>query len=147
MDVCQEHSAQVAFSDRTVTLVGGTVLEKDDVTMRKHRYVDTNCFFITDKAAFLLPLWAMIDPAIAEAGDRFMYWIVRTRGVPYAFSNRPTLFYESRWPNHYLRLGLEPPPDAHVIPWPEVRTRYNHDRLSRRLGFPAPRLSGGDPVE
>ncbi len=139
VDLCSKTGCHVAFSDRQVVLSTGELCMEDDIKSKRRMHVDTSCFFVTDRAAHILPLWGMVDPAISEAGDRLVYQIIRNRQLPIAFTGRKTLFYESRWAIHYLMMGRQPPPDAHQVIWKDVRARYSRRRQAWRLGFFPPK--------
>jgi hypothetical protein len=79
-----------------------------------NQHVDTNCIFISNhKGAFReLSFWGRIPREVSYSGDRiFFQYLVRER-YSFKFLSERTVGYESRWRNHYVRAGVEPPGDA-----------------------------------
>lgn len=135
--LCRARGCKVAFAGRQIVLSTGELYPFEERDEAERRHVDTNCFFITAGAAFLMPIWGMMDPKISAGGDRVMLSVVRRRNVPHAWTGQKTLFYESRWPVHFRAMGKEPPPDAHGIDWRKVRADFSRERNAARLGFDA----------
>ena len=142
VEVCTTTRAKVAFSERKVVLAGGAVWEPP-IRRPPLSDIDTNCFFITDRAAFLLAAWAMIDRSIASVGDRFLHHLVWSRDLKRAYTRRRTVIYHSNLWDHYRSAGIQPPADAQRIDWAGVREAYSQDRQTRRLGYPPPPTKWG----
>lgn len=141
---CEAESLAVAFSDRQIVLSTGELCPFVDRDEHERQHVDTNCFLITSRAAFLLPMWAMMNPELSAAGDRAMLAIIRRRAVPHGWTGRQTLFYESRWPGHFVAMGKPVPADAHNVDHGAIRDSYSPERAYERLGFDP---FGGAPDE
>ena len=75
-------------------------------------HVDTNCMFITSAAAFILPVWAMMDPSLTAIGDRVVLAVLQEKGVLAVETGAKTVTYESTWATHYAMAGVPVPPDA-----------------------------------
>ena len=134
---CQQAGCPIAFSERRVVFPDG-----DEMPAHTGRDIDTNCFFVTARAAFLLPLWAMVDPVIASVGDRLLYYIMLDRKIRHARTGRRTVIYRSHWADHYRAAGKTPPPDAKNTNWAQLRSSYSRRRQAFRLGFFPPRTAG-----
>ena len=135
VEVCSRKGAHVAFAARTIVLSTGQQCPFDDRDAVEQRHVDTSCFFVTRQAAFLLPLWAMIDPKVWQACDRIMLAAIQTRDVPHAWTGKRTVYYNSNWGLHFKAMGLPPPADEHQIDWKGVAARYDVECIERRFGF------------
>lgn len=132
---CQRTGHAVAFSSRHIILPTGEYCPFIEQEEAERRHVDTNCYFITENAAFLIPIWAMADRGFSSICDRVMFKIIQSRGIPHGWTGRQTLYYETRWRGHFEAMGKEPPPDAHDVNWDELRRPYSPERCISRLGF------------
>ncbi|MDP9413868.1 MAG: hypothetical protein M3Q08_07215 [Pseudomonadota bacterium] len=99
------------------------------------RRADTSCFFITKEAAFLAPIWALMDPQFNAVGDLFMLRVINGRVARAGWTGRKTLFYTSHWPQHFERMGKAPPPDARSIDLERANAPYNPAINLARIGF------------
>ena len=87
------------------------------------------------KAAFLLPLWGMIDRPVWQACDRIMFAAVKARKVPHAWTNARTVCYSTRWSLHYQAMGAVPPTNPNQIDWQAVSDAYDACDMVARFGF------------
>jgi hypothetical protein len=133
--MCTEHDLAVGFSLRQIVLSTGEHCPFLDEGEAEGRRVDTSCFFITKKAAFLAPIWALMDPQFASVGDLFMLRVVEARVQRFGWTGRRTLFYESHWPQHFIAMGKAPPDDAHEIDHMRTDADYDPAVNLARLGF------------
>ncbi len=132
---CSDEGWAVGFSGRRIVLSTGEHCPFVDADEGDGRHVDTSCFFITAKAAFLASVWAMMDPRFAAIGDRLLLHVVKARGLRHGWTGRQTLYYESRWPVHFEAMGKAPPPDAHSIDLSHLSEPYSPEKSIARLGF------------
>lgn len=132
---CSEHDLAVAFSSRRIVLSTGEHCPFVDSDEVDGRHVDTSCFFITAKAAFVASLWAMMDPRYSVIGDRLLLHVVKARGLRHGWTGQQTLYYESRWRVHFEAMGKAPPPDAHSIDLSHLSEPYSPEKSIARLGF------------
>jgi glycosyltransferase involved in cell wall biosynthesis len=131
---CEATGAPIAFASRHVVLPSGQeVAVGSDGALAGH--VDTSCFFITAQAAFLLPVWAMMDPSLSPIGDRVLLSVLQQRGLLAVETRRKTVFYESTWAVHYESAGLTPPHDATRMANQAVGKGFSEERSTARLGF------------
>lgn len=135
VETCIRENVDVAFASRRIVLSTGQVCPFDDRDSFEKRHVDTSCFFVTKRAAFVLPLWGMIDPAVWKACDRIMFATVKARNVSHAWTERRTVFYTSHWGLHFRAMNLPVPSDEHQIDWDEVNRSYDREALVARFGF------------
>jgi hypothetical protein len=142
---CVEKKCAVAFSYRHLVLASGEICPFEPTEDADDSHVDTSCILITKGAAFLLPMWAMMDPALAAIGDRVMLALIRKTGVPHAWTRKRTLFYQTNVADHYRAMGKDPPAAPHEIDWDMMRSRIagSRDVMIDRLGFD-PFIEPGD---
>jgi glycosyltransferase involved in cell wall biosynthesis len=139
VDVCTQHQVSVAFSYRQIVLSTGEHCPFLDIGEENGDHIDTNCYFFTKAAAFLAPVWALLDPQFAHTGDRFMRRVIGI-GVPRVLgTGRQTVFYVSHWPQHFEAMGKEPPSDARQMDLERLNKPYDPAVNLARLGF--------DPLE
>ena len=135
--LCAQTNVAAAFSYRHLVLTSGEVCPFRSQEDLDDSHVDTSCMLITRRAAFLLPLWAMMDPKLAPIGDRVMLAIIRKTGVPHGWTRKATLFYETNLPIHYAAMGKEPPAAPRGVDWDEMKRHIasSRDTMIDRLGF------------
>lgn len=130
---CRETGTKAAFASRHVVLPSGEEIQVGgEGALAGH--VDTNCIFLTADIAFLLPVWAMMDPSLAAVGDRVLLAVLHQRGVAAVETGKKTVFYESRWAVHYQMAGLPVPADAKANIG-AVGVGFTEARSAARLGF------------
>jgi hypothetical protein len=76
-----------------------------------------------------------MDPQFAPACDRFMRQVIVWRGLTALGTGRQTLFYLSYWPEHFKRMGKEPPQDARKFDAARVYAPHDPAINLARLGF------------
>jgi glycosyltransferase involved in cell wall biosynthesis len=134
VDVVQTHKVPMAFSDRFIVGLDGTFMqnghEDDDPN-----FADTSCILHTMQAARMIPIWAMMDPVLGPIGDKMFVKIARAFGIPFARSDRRTMFYETNYAAHYSRNGLPLPEDPRVVDAEGIVNAYSERRCTERLGF------------
>jgi glycosyltransferase involved in cell wall biosynthesis len=130
VDCCRETNCQVAFSGRHIVLSTGEHCDFIPIDEAEERHADTSCFFITAAAAFLLPMWAMMDQEVSPICDRLMLAAVRTCGFSHAWTRKRTVYYVSHWACDFALMGKPPPADAHT-----AAAVYDPDANFTRLGF------------
>lgn len=127
--------AALVFAYRQIILSNGLACHFDDDDLLEKRTADTSCFFVTKEAAFLLPMWATMDQRLSPICDRVMFAAARSLDVPRAWSGRATVFYESRWPDHFVAMNCEVPADSHFTDWAAVEAAYSPEGMTARMGF------------
>lgn len=135
LSVHEEGGAPVIISDRQLVLASGELCPWEDADMVARETADTSCFMFMSDVAYLSPIWAAMGRALSPICDRVMFEAVRQLGIPIAWTNKRSLFYESRWGNHYRAMGLEAPEDEHTTDWAEIGRRLDPAVLHERLGF------------
>jgi hypothetical protein len=128
----EQTQAAVAVSGRTIVLIDGTVLEMEDPEDRVGSHIDTSCYFITTKAAFLIPLWAMLDQSLSPVGDRMMRSFLAYFQVPVALTGLRTMMFESNYEVHYRMAGREPPALVHAVDAQAVLATFDSQRCYER---------------
>lgn len=75
-------------------------------------FVDTNCISLSRSAGFLWGAWGQLPRALAPICDRAMCWLMQHHRLNVAWTDKPTVLYESNWRADYLQAGLEPPAEG-----------------------------------
>lgn len=134
VSLASEHSLSVVCSLRQIVLSTGEMCPFLDPGEIEGRHVDTSCYFVTKDAAFLVSVWALMDPQFASVGDLFFRRVLQQRGIRLGCTGRQTMFYVSNWPEHFAQMGKSPPPDAHSV---DARVQQPYDPAVNlaRLGF------------
>lgn len=128
-------STPLAYSDRIIVALNGSVMPQATEADVASRPWDTNCLFHTAAAARLIPLWGMMDPSLTEIGDQVLGMIAAQMGLGHVRTGERTIFYESNYELHYRQDGLEPPGECHEIDFSRVVANYSEARCTERLGF------------
>jgi glycosyltransferase involved in cell wall biosynthesis len=138
VDGLRKHPAPVAFSLRQIVLAVGDRFELYpwlEPGESSGAHIDTNCYLITNEAAFLAPIWAMMAPQLAQLGDRLIRRIISDRRWPLTTNGRRTVFYLSKWPQHYQAMQLPVPPDAYAPEASRADEPIDPSVHLARLGF------------
>jgi cellulose synthase/poly-beta-1,6-N-acetylglucosamine synthase-like glycosyltransferase len=139
VEALRTNPAAVAFSFRQIMLKVADGLEPLpglEAGERNATHVDTNCYLITKEAAYLAPVWALMDPRFAAVGDRVIRRVIRDRLPSIVCTGKKTVFYLSRWPQHYKAVGRPVPADAHEVKIsPDDSDPYDPSLHLARLGF------------
>jgi glycosyltransferase involved in cell wall biosynthesis len=131
-----QHQASVAFSYRQIVLSTGEPCPFVDQGELDGSRIDTSCYFFTKEAAFLAPVWAMMDPRFAPMCDLFMRRVVGQRVPRVVGTGRHTVVYVSHWRLHFEQMGKEPPADAKDnLDLQEDPAPYDPALNMARLGF------------
>lgn len=129
------HELPVVWSLRKIILSTGEECPFLDPGEPEGNRVDTNCYFITKAAAWLSPIWALMDPQFAPVGDLFMRRVIGDRVPRAGCTGRQTVFYVSHWPQHFRAMDKTPPEDARSIDLEQVNRPYDPAVNLARLGF------------
>lgn len=76
---------------------------------RGSAFVDTNCMSLSRSAGFLWGAWCQMPRSLAPICDRAMCKLMQDHKLQVAWTERPTVLYESNWKQTYLQAGLAPP--------------------------------------
>jgi glycosyltransferase involved in cell wall biosynthesis len=135
VEICTEHRVPVAFSARQIVLFTGELYPLLESAELEGVHIDTNCYLITQDAAWLASAWAMMDPSFAVVGDRLFRRMIDERIPRIAGSGRRTVFYVSRWPQHFEDMGISPPPGCHRPADVSQHKPYDRNVHLSRLGW------------
>jgi hypothetical protein len=133
---CRNTGAPVSISERVIVVGSGQELPEDLTEGSAAAHIDTSTLLVTAGAAFLLPVWAMMDRSLTVVGDRVFAGVMQIKRVPIARTGRRTLFYHSDWASDYEALGLPVPAGAKRIAPGQAGAGYDEVRNTARLGFP-----------
>lgn len=114
MDCQAASAAAVVFSDRHIVFPDGQRLTLQPDEDRLHRLADTSCMVVFEAAFSSLALWAQMPRQLAPQCDRVMFThLMATQSC--AWTNKPTLFFETWYAGHFLAAGLLPPATAKFL--------------------------------
>ena len=147
VELSQETGCEVAFSERFIVLPNGHLLPEPDPEDIARRHVDTSCFFITARAAWLLPMWAMMEQPLSPVCDQVMLRIIQERRVSHEWTGQRTVYFETNYRVHFEIAGLVPPDNAREIGWRRILAAYSHRRSFERIGFSFQLNHGSGPDE
>jgi hypothetical protein len=106
----QQSGAAVCTATRTIHRQDGSALYLDAECDGK-QFVDTSCYFFTQQAFRLLPMWAMMPRELSVIGDRVIWELVKGMSLACAHNRAPTVAYRTQYQGHYRCAG-ETPPDG-----------------------------------
>ena len=113
-------SIDVVVSGRTIVLDDGSLLDEVPEDLDQH-FADTSTIGLFKRAYRSLPLWALMPNELALIGDRVVYECLKKLSLKIHWHNERTLFYESRWRNHYEMAGRKPHTPLHEPNWDKLR--------------------------
>lgn len=138
--------ADVVFARRRVIFPDGEVMTAKDPTDESGSHVDTNCYVVSRRAAFLMPLWLMWPKEFGVGEDRMMLVMVKKTGLRTITLDAPTVWYQTNWPIHYKLQGKVPVAPLRA-PQRSVATHFDHNTFHQLTGMAAPSAeedAGGD---
>jgi glycosyltransferase involved in cell wall biosynthesis len=125
--------AHAGISGRKIVLPNGIPVPGPDPEDVSGAHADTSTYLITDKAAFLLPVWAMMDQAVSQIGDRMFLALMQALKVPYVMTGIDTMNYESNYRYHFERAGQPLPDKLNDIDLPTILARQSRERTMARM--------------
>jgi glycosyltransferase involved in cell wall biosynthesis len=134
LTVIREENVPMAFSNRFIVSLDGTIMrnlpEDDEPT-----FVDTSSILHTSAVARLIPMWAMMDPALGPICDQIFLVISNYLGIAHARSGRRTMYYETNYKAHYDWNNMALPDHPREVNLDAVFGAYSKQRCAERLGF------------
>ena len=139
-----QYSSEVAYGQSRVLVAwqrivfpDGELLGVADPHDASGEHVDTNCYVISRRAAFLAGVWGMFPTAFGSGEDRPPLQVIRQRGLKTGRLAQPTVWYESQWPVHYALAGKRP--QQPVQHWHTVRHARRYLNCRRNRAVPSAR--------
>ncbi len=129
-----EMDVDVIFARRHVIFPDGDILQTDLLEDVDGTQVDTNCYVISKKAAFLASLWSMYPKEFGAGEDRLMLSFIKIHSLKSARLNKKTVWYESNWIDHYELAGKIPTQSIRT-PVTKIGKSYNPQILYERTGI------------
>jgi hypothetical protein len=111
----RQTGACVCTATRNIHRLDGSFMYTDNFDSDGHKFVDTNCLFLTRGAFEMLPLWAMMPQELAPSADRVIWRAIVRRGYSRAHCPTPTVAYRTQWEAHYRNLQEPAPPNAKTV--------------------------------
>jgi predicted O-linked N-acetylglucosamine transferase (SPINDLY family) len=141
----EREAVQVVYARRRLVFPDGEVLAGEDPEDASGRHVDTNCYVISRRAAFLASHWAMYPKEFGSGEDRYIKWIIdakklKTHRLPHA-----SVWYETNWSNHYRMAGKAPVAPLR-LPKRNVRLNWDAQLVAQRTGLRLQVSKAADPA-
>lgn len=121
----ESSKAHVACSYRNFYLPDGTFVDFEDPEDALHQHVDTSSFLIAKEAAFLVPVWGMMDIHVAPLCDRVVFWTLQSLEVPVVWTGLKTMNFTANYSMYYLAAGKVPPLDVHDIDFAAMLEKFD----------------------
>jgi glycosyltransferase involved in cell wall biosynthesis len=115
MKLHRQTGACVCTATRNIHRLDGSFMYVDNFDSDGHKFVDTNCLFLTRGAFEILPLWAMMPKELAPSADRVIWSAIVRRGYSRAHCPEPTVAFRTQYQAHYHYLHEPAPPNAKTI--------------------------------
>lgn len=100
--------AAVVTSARNLHRLDGSLLGKCTEADGK-RFVDTNCYFFTRSAFFIIQVWWSMLPQHHCIDDQVIWAHIRRNSLSHAHRMIPTVAYRTSFASHYRQFGENPP--------------------------------------
>ena len=126
----------IAVLRRQIVLPDGTIVP-DDREDDDKSHVDTSCYAFFESSFSILPFWGMMPVFLSPICDRIMFAAIKARGFSLAWSPRKTLYFTSKYRQHYINAGRVPPAKTndYDIAAITVQLRQNPDLVKIRTGL------------
>ena len=113
--------ADVIFSGRQILLDDGTIFypARED-RLRLFADTSTMCFFKSSFSA--LWLWGVIPKKLSPICDRIIYESISTMGLSTAWTEKPSMVFESHYKAHYQAAKKRPVYKYHDPDWDYLKT-------------------------
>lgn len=139
----ERDNLDVVFARRNIIFPDGERLMVEDKQDETH--VDTNCYIISRRAAFLAIVWEMWPREFGTGEDRMMFMVIRHFGLRTAWLDAPTVWYETNWRVHY-DLANKKPVRPMRQPSRRVAISFDRKRFYRGCGIDMPVRRGVEAV-
>ena len=141
----EREQLDVVFARRRIVFPDGDVLGVADPKDAAH--VDTNCYVVSKRAAFLAATWAMYPREFGSGEDRLVFAAIREARLRTAWLDAPTVWYESHWLHHYTLAGKQPVASTRS-PSRRATTHFDPERYFQQTGIKLPfaRAPDAEPV-
>jgi predicted O-linked N-acetylglucosamine transferase (SPINDLY family) len=98
----------VVYTRRNIVFEDGEVLGVDDPQDTQGGHVDTNCYVVSKRAAFLMGFMALYPREFGAGEDRYIKKIIVALGLRAALIPDKTVWYESHWAIHHRLANKDP---------------------------------------
>lgn len=131
----ERESLDVVFARRTIVFPDGERLTPPDPHEPSH--VDTNCYVISGRAAFLAAAWAMLPREFGSGEDRVILQVIRHLQLRTAWLDSRTVWYETNNQNHYTLAGKQPVQPVRQLAR-RVSSHFDPERYFHHTGIKLP---------
>jgi glycosyltransferase involved in cell wall biosynthesis len=125
--------AHIGISGRKIVLPNGVPVPGPDPEDADGSHADTSTYLITDKAAYFLPMWAMMDQAMSPICDRMFFALIQALKAPYVMTGLDTMNYESNYRYHFEKAGQPLPEKLNDFDLAAILARQSRDRMMTRM--------------
>lgn len=137
--------ADVAFARRQLVFPDGEVLHADDSQDIHNGHVDTNCYVLSKRVAFLLGMWALYPREFGSGEDRYIKMIIDALKIKTIRLSNKTVWYETHWARHYQMANKTPVAPVRK-PERTIARHWDAELFAQRTGLRFLRSGGGQPT-
>ena len=130
----EDQNLDVVYTRRNIVFEDGDILQVDDPQDVGGVHVDTNCYIMSKRAAFLMGFWALYPKEFGAGEDRYMKKIIDALGLRSKLIENKSVWYESHWANHY-RLANKAPVAPLRKPLRSFARDWNATLFEQRTGL------------
>lgn len=104
----ESQQLDVVYARRHLVFPDGEVLPQEDEQDAGATHVDTNCFVISRRAAFLLGTWALYPKEFGSGEDRYIKVVADAMHLRTGLLRQKSVWYETNWDRHYQMANKTP---------------------------------------
>ncbi len=134
----EAENADVVFARRHLVFADGEVLQANDPQDVMDGHVDTNCYVLSKRVAYLLGLWALYPREFGSGEDRYIKKIMDAHKVRAVRLPEKTVWYETHWGRHYKMANKKPLAPVRK-PERTIARNWDEELFAQRTGM---RLTG-----
>ena len=138
--VLEAQSLDVVYTRRNIVFEDGEVLKVDDPEDTIGGHVDTNCYVLSKRAAFLASYLALYPKEFGSGEDRYLKKIIDALSLKAALTLDKTVWYESHWASHHRLAGKRPVAPLRK-PTHTIGRNWNREIFEQRTGLKATLLA------
>jgi hypothetical protein len=127
-------SAEIVFARRNIIFPDGEIMPFDDPEDMRGTHVDTNCYVISKKAAYVLGVWSMYPKEFGTGEDRLMFSMIKNLKIRTAYLDHKTVWYETNWRMHYALMHKTPEYPVRS-PAKTIFKNFDQELFFSRTGF------------
>ena len=126
--------AHVVYARRRVVFPDGELLGVEDPEDASGAHVDSNCYVISRRAAFVASHWAMYPKEFGSGEDRYIKLIIEGLKLKTHRLADASVWYETNWEIHY-RMARKAPVAPLRQPRRDLRRNWDAALFAERTGL------------